>query len=138
MAINVLGVHTDHVRAEQAAGNSLAVAYSVAVLCWLLSSGVYIAAKWVSHEMPPWALCFWRVLIACAILLPIVHHHFGEMLALVRTRGLELLFLPRHQQGRGQSRLSGAEAAAVEGMVCTVPAATVVVGGTVRIFYTTM
>ncbi len=62
---------------EQAAGNSLAVGYSVAVLCWLLSAGVYIAAKWVSPEMPPWALCFWRVLIAWAILLPIVHSHFG-------------------------------------------------------------
>lgn len=63
------------------------------VLCWLLSAGVYIAAKWVSTEMPPWALCFWRVLIAFAILLPIVRHHFGGMLALVRARGLELLFI---------------------------------------------
>ncbi|MDL2397728.1 DMT family transporter [Rhizobium mayense] len=91
MAINVLGVHTDHVGTGQAAGNSLASAYSVAVLCWLLSAGVYIAAKWVSHEMPPWALCFWRVLIACAILLPIVRRHFGAMVALARARPLELL-----------------------------------------------
>jgi drug/metabolite transporter (DMT)-like permease len=41
--------------------------------------------------MPPWALCFWRVLIAWAILLPIVHRHFGDMVALVRARALELL-----------------------------------------------
>lgn len=93
MAINVLAVHRDTVGTEQAAGNSLAAAYSVAVLCWLLSAGVYIAAKWVSPEMPPWALCFWRVLIAWAILLPIVHRHFGEMIALVRARALELLFI---------------------------------------------
>ncbi|MFS8113693.1 DMT family transporter [Rhizobium jaguaris] len=91
MAINVLGVHTGHTGTEQATGNSLAVAYSVSVLCWLLSAGVYIAAKWVSHEMPPWALCFWRVLIAWAILLPIVRRHFGAMVALVRARPLELL-----------------------------------------------
>lgn len=93
MAINVLAVHSDTVRTEQAAGNALAVAYSVAVLCWLLSAGVYIAAKWVSSEMPPWALCFWRVLIAWAILLPFVHKHFGAMIALVRARPLELLVI---------------------------------------------
>lgn len=91
MAINVLAVHREAVGTERAAGNSLAGAYSVAVLCWLLPAGVYIAAKWVSSEMPPWALCFWRVLIAFAILLPIVHRHFGDMAALVRARVLELL-----------------------------------------------
>lgn len=93
MAINVLAVHSDVDRAEQAAGDSVAVAYSVAVLCWLLSAGVYIAAKWVSSEMPPWALCFWRVLIAWAILLPFVRSHFGSMAALVQARPLELLFI---------------------------------------------
>ncbi|SEH61970.1 EamA domain-containing membrane protein RarD [Rhizobium tibeticum] len=91
MAIHVLAVHRDTVGTEQAAGNSLAAAYSVGVLCWLLSAGVYIAAKWVSSEMPPWALCFWRVLIAWAILMPIVRRHFGDMVALVRARPLELL-----------------------------------------------
>ncbi|MGO7286306.1 EamA family transporter, partial [Rhizobium ruizarguesonis] len=81
MAMNVLAVHRDTVGTEQATGNSLAAAYSVGVLCWLLSAGVYIAAKWVSSEMPPWALCFWRVLIAFAILMPIVRRHFGDMVA---------------------------------------------------------
>jgi hypothetical protein len=58
-----------------------------------LSAGVYIASKWVSSEMPPWALGFWRVLIAWAILLPIVRRRFGEMIALVRTRALELVVI---------------------------------------------
>jgi drug/metabolite transporter (DMT)-like permease len=93
MAINLLAVHNSGGKPEQAAGNSLAVGYSVAVLCWLLSAGVYISAKWVSPEMPPWALCFWRVLIAWAILLPIVHSHFGSMAALVRARPLELILV---------------------------------------------
>ena len=44
---------------------------------WLLSAGVYIAAKWANAEMPPWALCFWRLSLACLILLPIVHHHYA-------------------------------------------------------------
>ncbi len=93
MAINVLAVHSGVVGTEQVAGNSVAVAYSVAVLCWLLSAGVYIAAKWVSPEMPPWAFCFWRVLIAWAILIPIVRGHFSAMTALVRARPLELLLV---------------------------------------------
>lgn len=53
--------------------------YPAAVLCWLLSAGVYIAAKWVAPEMPPWGLCFWRLALACIILLPIVHRHHGAM-----------------------------------------------------------
>lgn len=93
MAIHVLAVHRDTVGTEKGAGGSLAAAYSVGIFCWLLSSGVYIAAKWVSPEMPPWALCFWRVLIAWAILMPIVYQHFGAMIALARARGLELLII---------------------------------------------
>ncbi|MBO9196914.1 DMT family transporter [Rhizobium sp. 16-449-1b] len=93
MAIHVLAVHRDTVGTEKGAGGSLAAAYSVGIFCWLLSSGVYIAAKWVSPEMPPWALCFWRVLIAWAILMPIVYRHFGAMIALLRARGLELLII---------------------------------------------
>ncbi|MBZ9849281.1 EamA family transporter [Mesorhizobium sp. CA14] len=65
--------------------------YPAAVLCWLLSAGVYIAAKWVAPEMPPWGLCFWRLLLACGILLPIVHRHHGAMLALLKSRPLEIV-----------------------------------------------
>ena len=70
-----------------------ALAYATAVLCWLLSAGVYIAAKWVAPEMPPWALCFWRLTLACAILLPIVHHHHEAMITLVRSRAVEVLII---------------------------------------------
>jgi drug/metabolite transporter (DMT)-like permease len=79
------------VRSSQPATQSLPAAYSIAVFGWLLSAGVYIAAKWVNAEMPPWALCFWRLSLACAILLPFVHHHYAAMLKLVRSRPLELL-----------------------------------------------
>lgn len=75
------------------AGASLAPAYATAVLCWLLSAGVYIAAKWVAPEMPPWALCFWRLSLACAILLPIVHRHHGAMVELLRSRAVEVLII---------------------------------------------
>jgi drug/metabolite transporter (DMT)-like permease len=75
------------------ADTSLAPAYATAVLCWLLSAGVYIAAKWVAPEMPPWALCFWRLSLACAILLPIVHRHHGAMIELLRSRAAEVLII---------------------------------------------
>ncbi len=75
------------------AAGSLAPAYATAVFCWLLSAGVYIAAKWVAPEMPPWALCFWRLALACAILLPIVHRHHGAMAELLRSRAVEVLII---------------------------------------------
>ncbi|WP_189347956.1 DMT family transporter, partial [Mesorhizobium sp. M4A.F.Ca.ET.090.04.2.1] len=65
--------------------------YPAAVLCWLLSAGVYIAAKWVAPEMPPWGLCFWRLALASAILLPIVHRHHGAMITLLKTRAVEIV-----------------------------------------------
>lgn len=43
--------------------------------------------------MGPWALCFWRLALACAILLPIVYHHYGAMIALIRSRAAEVVFI---------------------------------------------
>ncbi|MGN8116692.1 DMT family transporter [Labrys sp. 22185] len=79
--------------AKAAPGESLPIAYATAILGWLLSAGVYIAAKWAAPEMGPWALCFWRLLLACAILLPIVHRHYGAIIALIRSRPLEVLLV---------------------------------------------
>src|SRR5689334_132915 len=70
---------------------SLLGAYSLAILGWLLSAGVYIAARWATTEMPPWALTFWRLALAAAILAPIVRQHYAAMAKLVRTRALQLL-----------------------------------------------
>jgi drug/metabolite transporter (DMT)-like permease len=76
-----------------AAGASMTSAYTLAVLGWLLSAGVYIAAKWVAPEMPPWALCFWRLALACAILLPIVRRHHESMIALMKARAIEVILV---------------------------------------------
>jgi drug/metabolite transporter (DMT)-like permease len=70
-----------------------ASAYGLAVLGWLLSAGVYIAVKAVANEMPPWALCFWRVLLAALILLPTLRPHWTATVALVRRRWLALLVI---------------------------------------------
>ena len=68
-------------------------AYSLATLCWLLSAGVYIAAKAVASEMPPWTLCFWRVLLAGLILLPALWPHWRAVVTTVRQRWLALLVI---------------------------------------------
>ncbi|MBV8586362.1 MAG: DMT family transporter, partial [Verrucomicrobia bacterium] len=63
----------------------------IAALCWLLSAGVYIAAKAVATEMPPWSLCFWRLVIAGLILVPLTRSHWTAMSKLLRQRWLTLL-----------------------------------------------
>jgi drug/metabolite transporter (DMT)-like permease len=40
--------------------------------------------------MPPWTMCFARSALAFAILFPVVRPHHGKMLALVRSRPLEV------------------------------------------------
>jgi drug/metabolite transporter (DMT)-like permease len=93
MAIHFWSIHAAAPDPEQKAASASAAGYGSATLCWLLSAGVYVAAKWVAQEMPPWALCFWRVTIAGLILLPLVRHHYTPMVQLVRTRGPELLVI---------------------------------------------
>jgi drug/metabolite transporter (DMT)-like permease len=94
MAIHFLPVH--HAAADpngKKAAHALDPAYGIAVLCWLLSAGVYIAAKWVEAEMPPWTLCFWRVFIAALVLAPLVHRHYGAMAETLRSRWPEVLLI---------------------------------------------
>jgi len=77
----------------KAAADSQTAGYTAAVFTWLLSSGVYIAAKWAIVEMPPSTLCFWRTFIAFVILLPFVRHALPAMHALLRQHWLELLII---------------------------------------------
>jgi len=95
----MMGVHIWAVGEAKAAPSktlphdSQAVGYAVALLTWMLSAGVYIAAKYAIAEMPPWSLCFWRVTIAAGILLPFLRHHGQQVSDLVRKRGLEILVI---------------------------------------------
>ena len=59
----------------------------------MLSAGVYIVVKYTAAEMPPWALCFWRVAIAGMILLPTTYSHWGAAATTLRKRWLELLVI---------------------------------------------
>ncbi len=77
--------------ADARPGSEPAAAYGAATLCWLLSAGVYVAAKWAAADMPPWTLTFFRPLIAGLILLPLVGGHWRDMGRLLRARPLALL-----------------------------------------------
>jgi drug/metabolite transporter (DMT)-like permease len=79
--------------AQPKAAPSNIKAYGLATLCWLLSAGVYIAVKAVVKEMPPWTLCFWRVLLAGLILLPATRPHWTAVVATVRQRWLALIII---------------------------------------------
>ena len=68
-------------------------AYAAGFLCWLLSAGVYIAVKSTAAEMPPWALCFWRVTIATLVLLPATHSHRKAVAGTLKSRWVELLVI---------------------------------------------
>jgi drug/metabolite transporter (DMT)-like permease len=92
MALHILAI-PDRVDSGKQAEDPPQSAYVGAVLCWLLSAGVYIAVKWTTAAVPPWTLCFWRLSIACAILLPLAGAHFGAMSRLVKSRLLKLLFV---------------------------------------------
>ena len=78
-------------RASEPADDRASSAYAAATLCWLLSAGVYVAAKYASADMPPWTLTFWRPLIAGLILLPFVLRHAAEMRDEIRARAPMLL-----------------------------------------------
>lgn len=69
---------------KKVSASSDAVGYAVGLLTWVLSGGVFVAAKGSIDEMPPWTLCFWRLLIATLILLPLVRRHFPDMRAFLR------------------------------------------------------
>jgi drug/metabolite transporter (DMT)-like permease len=67
--------------------------YVVGLLCWLLSGGVYVAAKWAVAEMPAWTLTFWRVAIAAIVMLPLLRGHGPAVAKLLRTRWIEVLII---------------------------------------------
>jgi drug/metabolite transporter (DMT)-like permease len=67
--------------------------YAVGVATWLLAGGVFVAAKAVVNELPPWTLCFVRVLIAFLVLLPVVRHQIPEIRDFLRRRWLAVLIV---------------------------------------------
>jgi drug/metabolite transporter (DMT)-like permease len=94
MAIHFWAIDSAGAAPKPAEAPSAAIeAYASATLCWLLGAGVYIAAKWAAPEMPPWALAFWRVVIAGLILMPLVRNHRVPMAQLVRAQGSALLII---------------------------------------------
>lgn len=85
MAAGLWSIAEAKVGRELSAG-SQGLGYTVGVTAWLLTAGVFIAAKAVVSELPPWTLCFFRVSIAFLVLLPIVRHQWPEIREFLRRR----------------------------------------------------
>lgn len=94
MTAHLWSIHAAGGRAQTHPAHAIpGLAVGIVTLCWLLSAGVYIAAKWVVTDMPPWALGFWRTSLAALILLPVVWGHRGQMRDLLRQRAPEILLV---------------------------------------------
>ena len=87
----IAGLQKDPARSEVA--SSTLQGYVIATFCWMFSAGVYIAAKAVAKEMPPWTLCFWRVFLACLILLPATRQHWSAISVTVRKSWFFLIVI---------------------------------------------
>src|SRR4029077_8228017 len=87
----ITGLSKETAQAKRAKANI--ETYGLAMLCWLLSAGVYIAAKAVATEMPEQRYCFWGVLCAGLVLLPAVRPHWPAVVATVRKRWLALIVI---------------------------------------------
>jgi drug/metabolite transporter (DMT)-like permease len=67
--------------------------YAVGITGWILTAGVFIAAKVVIDELPPWTLCFFRVAIAFLVLLPVVGGDWPAIRDFLRQRWLAVLIV---------------------------------------------
>ncbi|MCP4384851.1 MAG: DMT family transporter [Hyphomicrobiales bacterium] len=67
--------------------------YATGLLTWLLAGGVFVAVKLGGSEMPPFMFVCVRVLLASALLLPLVHRHYGEMRAFLSKHGIHVLIV---------------------------------------------
>lgn len=94
MSAHLWSIHAAGARSQAHPAHAIpGLAVGIVTLCWLLSAGVYIAAKWVVADMPPWTLGFWRASIAALILLPVVWGHRHQMRELLATRAPEVLLI---------------------------------------------
>lgn len=73
--------------------NSEAVGYAVGLFTWLLAGGVFVAVKLGGGEMPPWMFVCIRVLLASALLMPLVHRHYREMATFLSQHGVHVLIV---------------------------------------------
>ncbi len=82
-----------HAASAKIAGSahSTGAGYAAGLLTWLLCASVFVVVKGTAHEIPPFTMSFTRLMLLLVLMLPLVHAHFAEMRALLRTRGLEVL-----------------------------------------------
>ncbi len=83
--------HPETTRKTEA--GSEAVGYAAGLATWFLIGGVFVAAKYGVDEIPPWLMCFLRLLIATVALLPLAWGERAAAFAFLRRRGLHALVI---------------------------------------------
>lgn len=69
--------------------DSDAVGYIAGLSTWFLASGVLIAVKATTGQVPPWTFVFLRVSLATLVLVPLVWARRRDIRDFIRRRGLE-------------------------------------------------
>ncbi len=93
MAFHLWAVGDASAEKPQVSTESEAAGYAAGLLTWALAGSVFVAVKMAITEMPPWTFCFWRVLLSALVLVPLVASHHSDMLAFLRKRWPEALFI---------------------------------------------
>jgi drug/metabolite transporter (DMT)-like permease len=93
MTVHIWAVAEAAAKKQHIDTHSDAAGYAAGLMTWLLAGSVFVAVKIGVTEMPPWTFCFWRALISALILVPLVSGHFRDMIALLRKRWWEAMFI---------------------------------------------
>jgi drug/metabolite transporter (DMT)-like permease len=93
MSLQIWSAAQAAARKRRISAQSDAAGYTAGLVTWLIAGSVFVAVKLGVREMPPWTFCFLRALIAGLVLLPFVARHYRDMLALLRKRWLEAVFI---------------------------------------------
>ncbi len=81
----------EHPQEPAKAAASPAAGYAAGLTTWFLVGGVFVAAKYGVEEVPPWTMCFVRLLIATTALMPLAWGERAAMLRFLRKHGLHAL-----------------------------------------------
>ncbi|MGJ8582992.1 MAG: DMT family transporter [Marinosulfonomonas sp.] len=84
---------------------SEALGYGAGLTTWILTASVFVVAKAVEDEVPPFTMAFMRSFILFLIMMPLVSKYHPEMRVLFRQRWREILFIGALGLGLTQAAL---------------------------------
>ena len=68
-------------------------AVGLLAMCWLLTSGTFVAVKWAGPFTPPWTMVFFHLLLATLYLLPFATSYFKVMATQLRAHLMAIILI---------------------------------------------